>query len=281
MPPEPGARTPGGARRFALLGDPVGHSLSPRIHDAAFHALGLDAEYAAVRCDAADVPALMRALAQAGGGGNVTVPHKAVAAAALDTASDAVRATGACNTFWLEDGALAGDNTDVVGFERALRAFVGDPAEYDVLLLGAGGAAAAALHALLRAEVGRVTVYNRTHARALDMVARVAGLENPRVRLVTSLDDVQSDPFDVAVNATTLGLRERDPLPLEVAANPMYAAAFDMVYAADGTPWTRAATAAGLPAADGKEMLLHQAAAAFERWWHREAPLEAMRAALR
>ena len=278
MRPEPGASSPGSAKRFALLGDPVDHSLSPRIHNAAFDALGLDAAYDAVRCAADDVPALMRSLA----GGNVTVPHKRVAAAAVERAGDAVRATGACNTFWTEDGALHGDNTDVAGFERALRDFIGDPADTDVLLLGAGGAAAAALHALLAANVGRVTILNRTHARALDMVARVAGLENPRVRLVDSLDEVQSDPFDVAVNATTLGMRSGDALPLPVAETPAYAAAFDLVYAADGrgTAWVRAARDAGLPATDGTDMLLHQAAAAFERWWQQPAPLEAMRRAL-
>lgn len=268
------------ARRFVLLGDPVEHSLSPRIHNAAFRALGLDAEYRAERCDASEVPARMRALASAGGGGNVTVPHKLVAASSVDVASDAVRATGACNTFWGEEDRVVGDNTDVVGFDRALRVLVGDPADMDVLLLGAGGAAAAALHALLQAHVGRVTVVNRTPARALDMVGRVAGLENPRVRLIASLDAAQSDPFDVAVNATTLGLRARDPLPLDVAANPIYAAAFDMVYSPDGTAWTRAAIDAGLPAIDGREMLLHQAAAAFERWTRQPAPLEVMRSAL-
>ena len=269
------------ARVFALLGDPVEHSLSPRIHAAAFRALGLDARYSAIRCDAGDVPALMRSLARTGGGGNVTVPHKLVAASALDTASDAVRATGACNTFLLEHGRLSGDNTDVVGFERALRSFVGDPTDMDVLLLGAGGAAAAALHALLGVGVGRVTVHNRTHARAVDMLARVGALENPRVRLIASLDEVQADPFDVAVNATSLGLRERDPLPIEVTGTPMYAAAFDMVYSHDGTSWTRTAMEAGLPAIDGREMLLQQAAAAFELWWQLPAPLDAMRAALR
>ncbi|HYE89865.1 MAG TPA: hypothetical protein VEA38_02545, partial [Terriglobales bacterium] len=102
---------------FALLGDPVEHSLSPRIHNAAFQSLGLDARYTAIRCAADGVPTHMRTLA----GGNVTVPHKRVAAAAVDDARSAVRRTGACNTFWVEDGTLIGDNTDVIGFERALR----------------------------------------------------------------------------------------------------------------------------------------------------------------
>ena len=271
MPPEPDASSRG-PRRFVLLGDPVSHSLSPRIHNAAFRELGLDAVYGAQRCDRKAVPELMRSLA----GGNVTVPHKRVAAETIDRASNAVRATGACNTFWLERGTLRGDNTDVAGFDRALRELVGQPKNANVLLLGAGGAAAAALYSLLTAGVAHVTVQNRTPRRARDMVARVAPHDD-RVRLAA--DGVVHPAYDVAVNATTLGLRAEDPLPVELEAT-RFDAAFDMVYSPNETAWVRAARAAGIPATDGKAMLLYQAAAAFERWWDRTAPLEAMRAAL-
>lgn len=269
MPPEPGAPASGSRKRFALLGDPVEHSLSPRIHNAAFHALGLDAEYAALRCAAAEVPALMRSLA----GGNVTVPHKAIAAESVERASDAVRATGACNTFWTEHGRLLGDNTDVVGFERALRELIGVAKGADVLLLGAGGAASAALFALLRAGVARVTVVNRTRRRAEAMIARIAR-DPSRVRL--GYDG--SGTYDLAVNATPVGLRsnEQPRLPDGVVIH----AAFDMVYSPAGTAWVDACRAAGIPAVDGRPMLLYQAAAAFERWTERAAPLDVMRAAL-
>ena len=269
-----------GARVFALLGDPVDHSLSPLIQNAAIRAAGVNGQYVAQRCHADDVQAAMRALARAGGGGNVTIPHKGTAAAALDVKSEAVERTGACNTFWQVDGRLAGDNTDVPGFERALAAFIGDPQGARVLLLGAGGGAAAALLALLQANVGSVTVLNRTAARAHELVARIAPAGDARVRVAVTPVEVGADRFDLAVNATSLGLHAGDPLPLPVGGATRYGAAFDMVYGAAGTAWTRAAEAAGIRATDGREMLLQQAAVAFERWWSRPAPVDVMRGAL-
>ena len=108
----------GSTRVFAILGDPVAHSLSPTMHNAAFKALGLAATYVPLRCAAQDVPQFMRVLAMAGGGGNVTVPHKEIAARSVDGPSARVRLLGACNTFWADDGAVCGDNTDVAGSDR-------------------------------------------------------------------------------------------------------------------------------------------------------------------
>lgn len=264
-----------GIRVFALLGDPVDHSLSPLIQNAAFRAAGVDGVYRTQRCHAGEVHAAMRALARAGGGGNVTVPHKRLAAAAV-RGTAAVERTGACNTFWLEQGELVGDNTDVIGFDRALRELIGDPKGARVLLLGAGGGAAAALLALLDAGAAEIVVANRTREHAEEMVARVAD-GDPRAHLGSAFVSTFHDRFDVVVNATSLGLRPHDPLP------PLHEdtrAALDLVYARGGTPWVRAARADDIPAADGLSMLVHQAAAAFERWWHQPAPLDAMRAAL-
>ncbi|HUF13824.1 MAG TPA: shikimate dehydrogenase [Longimicrobiales bacterium] len=266
-------------RVFALLGDPVAHSLSPLIQNAAFRAAELDAVYVALRCGTDDVRALMHALARAGGGGNVTVPHKQVAAAALESKSDAVRRTGACNTFWLENERLVGDNTDVEGFHRAIRAFLQDPRGARVLVLGAGGAAAAALVALLDAGIDSAVLVNRTMPRAEQLAARAGAPGDDRIRVAPTVATLRDQRFDLAVNATALGMRADDPQPVAIA-DASFAAAFDMVYAPGGTAWVRAARAAGLPAVDGHEMLLHQAAAAFQRWWQRPAPESAMRAAL-
>ena len=133
-------------RPFVLLGDPVSHSLSPRIHNAAFRACGVDGVYVAIRCSPADAGALLRAIAHGGGGGNVTLPHKILAAGVLDRQTSAVTRTGACNTFWSEDGLVCGDNTDVEGFRRALDGFVPASAGSRVLLIGAGGAACSSRH---------------------------------------------------------------------------------------------------------------------------------------
>jgi shikimate dehydrogenase len=265
-------------RVFALLGDPVEHSLSPLIQNAAARATEMDGVYVALRCDVEDVPGFMRGLSRAGGGGNVTVPHKEKAASVLDTPREAVRRTGACNTFWLEDGRVVGDNTDVEGFKQALRHFLsGAPEGKRVLLIGAGGAARAALVALLDDGVNEVCIVNRSVERARSMARRIGGA---RARVMDGPRDWHDQSFDLVVNATTLGMGTDDDLPLDLNRLARAGAVMDLVYGPDGSPFTRHAESLGIRATDGKEMLVRQAAASFELWWDRPAPLEAMRDAL-
>jgi shikimate dehydrogenase len=272
----PTART----RVIALLGDPVEHSLSPRLQNTAFRTAGVDGVYVAVRCDADAVAGLLLGIARAGGGGNVTVPHKERAAALVERRTEAVERTGACNTFWLENGAVWGDNTDVLGFQDAVRAVRGTSARgARVLLLGAGGAARAALAGLHAHGASEVVLLNRSPARAESLVRAFAG-GSTRLEVRADASELRGERFDLAVNATSLGLRPSDPLPLPSTAEVELSAALDLVYAPGGTPWVRGLAAAGVAAADGTEMLLRQGAAAFERWWGAEAPLAAMRAAL-
>jgi shikimate dehydrogenase len=266
-------------RTFAVLGDPVAHSLSPRIHNAAIRSLGLNAVYVALRCTAAGVAPLMRALGEAGGGGSVTVPHKPAAAGALDRPTDLVLRTGACNAFWMEAGLLCGDNTDVAGFRHAARRLVPTLRGTSVLVLGAGGAAAAALCALIDEEAAAITLLNRDPARATALAARL----DPRHLAVEVAGprDAAGREFDLVVNATSLGLGADDPLPCDLS-RVRTRAVLDLVYHAGGvTPWVRAARALGVAAEDGSEMLLAQAAVAFRHWFGLEAPLDVMRAALR
>lgn len=265
-------------RVFALLGDPVDHSLSPGIQNAAFREAGVDGVYVALRCDAEDLAGLMRALARAGGGGNVTLPHKEEAAAVVDRPSDAVRRTGACNTFWGEEDEVRGDNTDVEGFRRALRAFLGEePDGARVLLLGAGGAARATLVGLLDGGVEEVVLLNRTVERARVVARRIGG---ERAQVAESVEAVEGEPFDLVVNATRLGLSPDDPLPVDLELLGTVRAVIDLVYGEDGTRFARAARDRGIQAADGAEMLVRQGAVSFERWWGRRPPLDAMRSAL-
>jgi shikimate dehydrogenase len=273
------ARGPAATTRlFVLLGDPVAHSLSPLIQNAAIRAAGVDAVYLALPCSRDDVGGLLRGVARAGGGGNITVPHKVRAARLVDVASPAVRLTGACNTFWLDKGRIHGDNTDVTGFDGAARALVGELTGLRVLLLGAGGAARAAACALLGAGAAGITVLNRSTARARGL-RRALG-HPPRLGLSSSVRRLRREHFDLAVNATPLGLHAQDALPLPLDAVRDLGAVLDLAYAADCTAWVRVARDAGIPAMDGKEMLLQQAAAAFQDWWRRPAPLQAMRTAL-
>jgi len=266
-------------RVLTLLGDPVVHSASPQIQNAAFAAAGVDGVYVAARCEPADLLGFMKGLARAGGGGNVTLPHKEKAASLLDVRSDAVRRTGACNTFWGdEQGRLHGDNTDVDGFRRALIAFLGGNAEgLRVLLLGAGGAARAALLGLVEEGAGEVLIYNRTQDRARAVARRIGG---DRTRVVPILRELEGESFDLVVNATRLGLDPSDPTPLDLQMLQRAGAAMDMVYGRHTTAFVASAAAAGVRATDGLEMLVQQGAASFERWWGAAAPIEAMRAAI-
>ncbi len=266
-------------RALTLLGDPVGHSKSPLVQNAAFAAAGVDGVYVAVRCALDDLQGFMRGLSRAGGGGNITLPHKERAASVVDVASPAVRRTGACNTFWGdEDGRVHGDNTDVEGFRQALKSFVeGSPAGIRVLLLGAGGAARAALMGLLEEDADEVVVYNRTVERARAVARRIGG---QRARVAPILEDLRSESFDLVVNATRLGLGESDPTPLDFDLLHRVGGAMDLVYGSKPTPFVRAAEAVGIRATDGTEMLVQQAAASFERWWDEPAPVEIMRAAM-
>ncbi|HEX8906319.1 MAG TPA: shikimate dehydrogenase [Longimicrobiaceae bacterium] len=268
-------------RVLALLGDPVSHSLSPVFQNAAIRALGLDGVYVALRCSAEDLPGLLRALARAGGGGNVTVPHKGAAAAAVERRTDAVEATGACNSFWMEDGEIWGGNTDVEGVTAAIRSLMGRSiAGARVLLLGAGGAARAAAYALATHAAGEIVILNRTPERAREMQGRFARPET-RIRVAATPRELGTDGFDLAIHATSLGLRADDPLPLDPGTAPQIDAALDLVYTRTGeTPWVRAMRERGVPTADGTEMLLQQGAAAFRRWWGVDPPLKAMREAL-
>jgi shikimate dehydrogenase len=260
-------------RLLAVIGDPVAHSLSPLMHNAAIRVLGLDAVYVALRTSAPALGTVLTTLAAAGGAGNVTVPHKEAAERSVARKTDLCARVGACNTFWTEHGALVGDNTDVVGILAALRQLGADGAG-SWLLVGTGGAARAVAVAAAGVKA-ELHVLSRDAGRARDFAewARGRGVraEAARGRL---------DP-DVAINATPAGLKDSDPLPLDPDSAAHLHAALDLVYAPGGTRWVRTLTAAGVRAQDGREVLVHQGAAAFSRFFPDEAaPVEVMRAAV-
>ena len=266
-------------RVLALFGDPVEHSASPEIQNAAFIEAGVDGVYIAVRCATEDLAGFMRGLALAGGGGNITLPHKEKAAAIVDVSSEAVRRTGACNTFWGQDGKVHGDNTDVEGFRRALRIFVDGPSQgIRALVLGAGGAARATLLGLLEEGAGEVLLYNRTSERAQAVARRIGG---QRARVVPLMEELGGERFDIVVNTTRVGLNPDDPAPIDFEILDRAGAAMDLVYGKHQTSFVNAAERLGVRATDGMEMLVQQGAASFESWWSKPAPIELMRDAVR
>ena len=259
----------GKTRVFAVLGDPVAHSLSPAMHNAAFHALGLDAVYVALRAQAADIPTLVRALARAGGGGNVTLPHKEVAAQAVTRPTARVSLLGACNTFWGDDGEIAGDNTDVDGVLVALRGLEAPATGWLIAGTGGGGRAAVAAGVACGA---RIAIRSRDPGRRKAVEAWATA---QKAQLIPSVE------CEVLINATPLGLKPGDHLPLALEEAPRAQVAFDMVYGRGETAWVRQMRQEGLRAADGRAMLVAQGAAAFRRWFPDEdPPAEVMRAAV-
>lgn len=272
--PFPTSRT----RVFSVLGDPIAHSLSPLLHNTAFHALHLDAVYLALRCTSAELPGLVTGLAYAGGGGNITTPHKQLALSLADEATAAAKRTGACNTFWAENRLLHVDNTDVAGFAAAVTAVLPELAGSRVLLLGAGGAARAVLWACCVANAAEVVISSRSAARAETLFPIAEGCRTT-VRFAEARELV-GGRFTLVVNSTTLGLQGSDPLPLDLRLLDGAEAAFDLVYGADTTPWVEHARGLGCPAVDGRGMLIEQAACAFERWFDHRAPRDQMTAAL-
>jgi shikimate dehydrogenase len=274
-------------RLLTLLGDPVAHSLSPLFQNAAIRHLHIDAVYTALRCDAEHLAPLVRGIARGGGAGNVTVPHKAVAAQCIERPTAALERTGACNTFWSENGTLRGDNTDVAGFRHAARLLVGELTGTRALIIGAGGAAAAAAFALLEDGADAITLLNRSPDRARTLAARLDP-DHSTMEVVNSVQQLADQSFDLVINASSIGLAAAagraaaDPLPIDLTLLGDTGAALDLVYRRGGvTPWVGHARECGVRAADGTEMLLGQGAAAFERWFGVAAPLEVMRGALR
>jgi len=270
-----GSRT----RLAGIIGDPIRHSLSPTIHNAAFAAVGLDWTYLAFEVPRGAAGAAIDAVRALGIDGlNVTMPHKADAAAAVDRLSPAAQVLGVVNTVVRDGSVLVGENTDGDGFINALRIDEGvDPAGMRCLVVGSGGAARSVVRALGVAGAAEVIVAAR-RADAAHAVAALASVG--RVGRVEEADSV-----DLIVNATPIGMGEvvdLDALDLPVPADRLGAGQLvaDLIYHPLVTPLVRAARERGAMAVNGIGMLVHQAAIAFRLWTGEDAPLEAMSAAV-
>ena len=262
-------------RLLTVIGDPVAHSLSPAMYNAACRALGLDAVYVALRVAPASLPAVLAMQAAIGGAGNVTVPHKEAVEGSVARKTDVCARVGACNTFWTEDGgALVGDNTDVFGVTSALAKIGAGKKGERWLVVGTGGSARAT--AVAAGDSGATLfVRSRDAARAKAFAAWARGIGVPTTVAAGPIE------IDVAINATPLGLAGHDPIPVDVNHIPGVQRALDLVYAPGETRWVHALRERGIEAVDGREMLVQQGAAAFERFFPgTAAPREVMRAAV-
>lgn len=273
------------ARIFGVLGDPVDHSLSPAMQNAAFAATGLPHLYLRFRVPPRHLrAALADARRLAMGGLNLTLPLKEAVLPLLEELTPSAARIGAVNTVVFAEGGkhLRGDNTDGAGFLAALRGRTAIRGRHAVLI-GAGGSARAVGAALLMAGCGRLTIANRTPERAERLAEHLRRLGATPIALAP-LEALARGPAlesaALVVNTTPLGLHGA-PLRLRVEATPQRCLFVDLVYAATPTPFLARAARAGRPTLDGTPLLLHQGALAFELWTGRRAPRTAMARALR
>jgi shikimate dehydrogenase len=269
-------------KHFAVVGDPVGHSKSPLMHQAAFRALGLPHTYEAVRATAAEFPSVVAAVREGRWDGlNVTIPHKERALLLADAVDATAAAAGVANTLVrAADGRVVAHNTDIPGLAEELRALTGGAplGGARALILGSGGTARAAWSALSGPLGLRDIAVRARSPRALGAEAAV--------RLQPWVPSPPSEATTlIVVQATSAGMTGADPgepVAAVVAweALPDDAVALDVIYAPAETPFLRAARARGLRCDNGFGMLARQGALALELWLGEKAPLSAMRAAL-
>ena len=268
--------------KLAVLGQPISHSRSPAIHNAALEALGLAGEwsYEAIEVAPEAFDARVRAMAGEGyAGANVTIPHKLAALRVADTASDAAGEIGAANTLSFGEGAIAADNTDATGFLEALPVA---PGRARALVLGAGGAARAVIWALLR-EGAEVFVWNRTPVRAERLATELGATP------VAPEGQLPAARYDLIVNATSVGLAgtadagsaDLKALHLDADALNETHTVVDLVYGPAETALAAAARQRGAHVVDGLDVLVHQGAASLRLWTGLEPPIETMKEAAR
>ena len=270
-----------------VLGWPIGHSISPAMHNAAFAALGLDWRYLALAVHPDDLPAAFQGLrALRFAGVNVTIPHKIAVAALVDELSEEATAIGAVNMVTFDGRRALGHNTDAFGFLAALSAGSFTPDGCSAVVLGAGGAARAIVYAL--ASVGaRIAIHNRTAERAEGLTADLSRRPlRGSLRVIAAGDEDLAAALasaDLLVNCTPVGMvggPPGSPLPPSIRLRPGMTV-FDAVYTPPLTPLLHQARRAGAQPIGGLGMLVHQAARAFATWTGLDAPAQVMERAAR
>jgi len=251
-----------------VIGDPIGHSKSPRLHGHWLNAYGLAGHYIPMQISAGDLPEALRTLPKLGFKGiNVTIPHKEAALSLADEVTDSAARIGAANTLtFREDGTFQADNTDGYGFLQNLissapswHADTGPAA-----VLGAGGACRAVIVALLDAGCPEIRLSNRTKDRAKALAKQFG----PKVKVVDwGQEGALFSEAALAVNTTSLGMEGQPPISFDLNCLPSKALATDLIYTPLLTPFLRAATVKGCATVDGLGMLLYQAVPGFERWF--------------
>lgn len=258
----------GKAKLSGVMGWPVSHSLSPRLHGYWLRELGIDGAYLPLPVSPDNLEHALQALPKLGFAGvNITVPHKEAAVPLMDTVDAIAKRIGAVNTVFVsEDGALSGTNTDAEGFIANVRTGAPEwtPSHGAAAVLGAGGSARAVVAGLLDAGCPSVVLINRTRSKAEHLAEDIGG----EVAVHDWSDrNAAMEGAALLVNTTTLGLNGQPPLDISLRALPRDAVVTDLVYAPIETPLLAQASQQGFTVVDGLGMLLHQAVRGFEGWF--------------
>ncbi|MFW9801710.1 MAG: shikimate dehydrogenase [Candidatus Thorarchaeota archaeon] len=269
-------------KRVVIVGYPLGHSLSPVMHNAALTELGLDDEfkYEAMPLSSNELRGFVESVRRREiEGASITIPHKTKVMTYLSTISSEGLAVGAVNTLHRKDGLVIGSNTDIQGFTEAIRENGLDPQGINAVILGAGGAARSVAYGLTEAGVARLGIFNRT----VDAANRLASVM-PRGRLLKvrsgakpTKDDLEHS--DLLVNCTPVGMAGYSPeeSPIESSLLSSSVVVMDLVYNPLRTKLLMEADEAGCKTIDGVGMLVHQGAIAFQLWTGKKAPVEVMK----
>ncbi len=269
---------------LAVFGDPIAHSLSPAMHNAAFQALGWNAVYIPCHVLPQHLPDAVEAIRALGyRGANITVPHKQGVVPYLDEVIGDAALSGSVNTIIHRDGKLLGTSTDGIGLIRSLREDGGcEAAGKNVLLLGAGGSAAALVYRLIQEGIRTLTVVNRDPERALRLKEHILKTTGFTVRtaVLEELERLDWDGYDLLINTTSVGLHDDRSLVPPTCLRPSMLV-YDIVYKPGDTRLIREAKEQGCPTVNGLSLLLYQGAESFKGWFGVEPPITVMREALK
>lgn len=271
-------------KKIVLIGNPVSHSLSPVMHNAAFKYLGMDYEYESIELGSHQLKAFAERARNEYAGFNVTVPYKTEIIKYLDTLSPEVEFAQSVNTVLVKNNKLHGYSTDGYGFERAIaESFNVDVKNEKFFFIGCGGAARAVMAHLLFLGVKNIFIANRTESKANEFAIKLRK-EKPGAEILSCGLDSEKitsylEDFPIIVQSTSLGLMTNDALPfnLELLKNNMRV--FDMIYT--DTPFLKEARKRGCIAINGLTMLLYQGTKAFEIWTNNKVPVEVMKKAIK
>ena len=279
--------------RLGVLGDPVDHSLSPQMQNAALEHCKIGMQYTRFHISPNELREAMDKLRELQFAGfNLTLPHKVIATELVDRLDDDAKQIGAVNVIKIDRGKMRGFNTDGRGFARAIREeFSVDLRDLRVMILGAGGAARAIALECAKSKCERLVIANGTFEKGERLTDKLRSFfEGPKVlgpvprlqaiRWEEAAFQFQIANVDLLVNATPVGLNRGDASPLSSRLLAPHLMVYDTIYSNERTPLVSAAVEAGARGASGLSMLLHQGALAFEIWFERPAPLEVMRKAL-